>query len=73
MPVAGRFWQFYERANNVVRFFTGPAQIGAGRPEGPDIRPADPDCPLCGKPLSRHQIHRAVDIRTSTRLRCPVD
>ena len=30
-----RFWRFYEKANDVVRTFTGPAQVGIGRPEGP--------------------------------------
>ena len=69
--MAGRFWRFYEKANDVVRTFTGPAQLGAGHPEGPDIRPADPACPICGQPLSLHRIERTADSRTSTRFYCP--
>jgi len=70
-PMAGRFWRFYERANDVVRTFTGPAQLGAGHPEGPDIRRADAACPMCGKPLDQHVIERFADSRTSTRIHCP--
>ena len=66
------FWAFYEKANRVVRTFTGPADIGAGHPEGPDVRPSDPSCPLCGAPMSAHVIERPVGQRESTRLNCPV-
>jgi DNA repair exonuclease SbcCD ATPase subunit len=69
--MAGRMWRFYERANDVVRTFTGPAQLGAGHPEEPDVRRADAACPLCGKPLDQHRIERFQDSRTSTRIHCP--
>lgn len=70
--MSDRFWRWYEKANDIVRTFTGPAQIGAGHPEPPDIRPTDPDCPLCNTPLSRHEIIRAGDGHTPTRLICPL-
>jgi hypothetical protein len=69
--MAGKFWRFYEKANDVVRTFTGPADIGAGHPEGPDIRRADRACPLCGAPMTEHTIERVGDYRTSTRVHCP--
>ncbi len=71
ITVAGNFWRFYEKANRVVRTFTRPAQIGAGHPEGPDIRLADAPCPLCGAPMSLHRVERQVGQRDATRLRCP--
>jgi hypothetical protein len=69
--VAGRFWRFYERANDVVRTFTGPAQIGAGHPEGPDIRSADAPCPICHRPMSLHEVERQEGQREASRLYCP--
>ena len=69
--MAKGFWDFYERANAVVRTFTGPAQIGAGHPEGPDVRRADASCPICGQPMNRHEVLRASDQREPTRLVCP--
>ena len=66
-----RIWRWYEKANDFVRTFTGPAQLGAGYPEPPEVRPSDPNCPICGQPMSRHDIIRAHDSRTSTRLMCP--
>ncbi|MEL4319921.1 hypothetical protein WJX64_12970 [Leifsonia sp. YIM 134122] len=69
--MGSRFWRFYEKANDVVRTFTGPAQVGIGRPEGPDIRPADPSCPLCHHPMSEHRIERSSDQRVPTQLYCP--
>ncbi|MEJ3403975.1 hypothetical protein WDJ51_04460 [Rathayibacter sp. YIM 133350] len=71
--MAGRFWRFYEKANDVVRTFTGPAAVGIGRPEEPEVRPADPDCPLCGKPMSLHRIERHANQRIPTKLHCPTD
>jgi hypothetical protein len=69
--VAGRFWHWYEKANRVVRFFTGPAQIGAGHAEGPDVRTTDHPCPICGAPLSGHHIQRSANQITPTRMICP--
>jgi hypothetical protein len=69
--MSGKMWRAYSKANNVIRFFTGPAQIGAGHPEGPDIRSAEAACPLCGKPMSAHRIERSTDQLTATRMHCP--
>jgi hypothetical protein len=66
-----KFWSFYEKFNNVVRTFTGPAQLGAGHPEGPDVRRADAPCPLCGQPMTLHSVERASDQHTPSRLVCP--
>ncbi|MGA0568387.1 hypothetical protein ACO2Q7_13730 [Rathayibacter sp. KR2-224] len=71
--MAPRFWDFYERFNRVVRTFTGPAQLGAGHPEGPDVRRNDASCPLCGEPMTAHSVLRPADQRTATRLVCPAD
>ena len=43
--MADRFWRFYDKANAIVRTFTGPAQVGIGRPEAPEVRPSDPGLP----------------------------
>jgi hypothetical protein len=48
--VARGFWNLYERFNKAVRTFTGPAQLGAGHPETPDVRRADAPCPICDSP-----------------------
>ena len=71
--MAKGFWSFYQKANAVVRTFTGPAQIGAGHPEGPDVRRADAACPICGKPMTEHTVLRGDgrDQREPTRLVCP--
>jgi len=69
--VAGRFWHWYEQANRVVRFFTGPAQIGAGYVEEPDVRTTDHACPMCGAALSTHTIQRSANQITPTRMICP--
>lgn len=67
------FWDFYERANNVIRTFTGPADIGAGHPEAPEVRSTEAPCPLCGAPMSAHRFERGHDQRQPTRLVCPSD
>jgi hypothetical protein len=69
--VARGNWNWYEKFNNVVRTFTGPAQLGAGHPEGPDIRRTDAACPLCGASMTSHTVLRSSDQRTSSRLVCP--
>lgn len=69
--MAKGFWHFYQRANAVVRSFTGPAEIGAGHPEGPDIRRADAGCPICGHAMTEHSVLRSDDQRAATRLVCP--
>ena len=67
------FWGFYQKANRVVRSFTGPAQIGAGHAEEPEVRRADAACPICGRPMTSHTVLRADDQREPTRLVCPSD
>lgn len=69
--MAGRFWRFYELMNRGIRTFTGPAQVGAGYDEGPEVRPADPQCPMCAKPMSAHEISRNAGQYRPTRVRCP--
>ena len=70
--VQRKFWNWYERFNAVVRTFTCPAQLGAGHPEGPDVRRADTPCPLCGAPMTAHSVLQSDDQRTASRLVCPV-
>jgi hypothetical protein len=69
--VADGFWRFYSKANRVVRTFTGPAQLGAGHPEAPDVRSTETACPICGAPMSAHEVIRNGGQRESTRLYCP--
>ncbi len=59
---------FLNNLNRIVFTFTGPAQVGIGRPEAPYVPPADPSCPLCGQPMSRHRIDRTGE---RTQLHCP--
>lgn len=68
--MSDRFWRIYEKANALVRTFTGPAQLGDGRPE-PELRPAEYTCPLCGELMSAHWIERSGNSTTPTRLHCP--
>ena len=69
--MAGGFWRFYEMFNRGVCTFTGPAQIGAGHDEKPEVRSTDPACPICHARMSAHVVERTADQRTSTRLICP--
>ncbi|ARJ06664.1 hypothetical protein B5808_16610 [Cnuibacter physcomitrellae] len=62
---------FVNRLNRIVFTFTGPAQVGIGRPEAPYVPPADPTCPICGVALAQHEIQRNQDSSTPTRLICP--
>ncbi|WP_022883144.1 hypothetical protein [Gryllotalpicola ginsengisoli] len=72
MTDRSRFWRFYEKANAVVRTFTGPADIGAGHAEEPEVRRPDAACPICGKPMNTHTVVRHPgDIREPSRLLCP--
>ncbi|CAD5991273.1 conserved protein of unknown function [Agreia sp. COWG] len=59
---------FFNNLNRIVYSFTGPAQVGIGRPEAPYEAPADPRCPLCGNPMSQHEIDRTGE---RTQLHCP--
>ena len=69
----GRFGKWYERWNTTLINKMGPSQIGAGRPEGIDDRTIDRGCPLCGKPLSQHQVIRPEGQVRSSTLVCPRD
>ena len=54
------------------RFFypiTGPAQIGAGHPEGPTATVSSALCPMCGVSMGEHTRDQVADGRTL--LHCP--
>ena len=51
--------------------FMGPAQIGAGHEEQPEVRRTDAACPICGAPMDQHEVIRAGDQTRATRLVCP--
>jgi hypothetical protein len=59
---------FVNRLNRIVFTFTGPAQVGIGRPEAPYVPPTDPRCPLCGNLMADHTIDRTGE---RTQLHCP--
>ncbi|GAA1965810.1 hypothetical protein [Agromyces allii] len=59
---------FYNAFNRMIFRFTGPAQVGIGRPEAPYVPPADPRCPLCGGPMAAHDIDRSGE---RTQVHCP--
>jgi hypothetical protein len=69
--MAGRFMDWYARANRSLIRVAGPAQLGAGHPEGPDIRSAGAPCPICGQPMTAHSVSRSEGQRDATRLICP--
>lgn len=60
---------FFNRLNRIAYMFTGPAQVGIGRPEEPYVPPSDPRCPLCGQPMNEHRVDRSGE---RTRVHCPV-
>jgi hypothetical protein len=60
---------FWNRVNQVAYSFAGPAQVGIGRPEAAYEPPADPVCPLCGRPMTEHTVLRTDS--APTRVRCP--
>jgi hypothetical protein len=69
--MAGRFMSWYSRANEKLISVAGPAQLGAGHPEGPDRRSASAPCPICGLPMTEHTVSRPDGQRDATRLICP--
>jgi hypothetical protein len=71
--MAGRFMDWYARANLSLIRVAGPAQLGAGHPEGPDVRSAGAPCPICGQPMTAHTVARPGGQRDATRLICPTD
>ncbi len=62
---------WYARMNEKLVRLAGPAQLGAGHPEGPDRRSAASPCPLCGLPMTEHTVLRPEGQRDATRLICP--
>ena len=60
---------FINNLNRIVYSFTGPAQVGIGRPEDPYVAPTDPHCPLCGRSMALHTIDRSGE---RTQLHCPI-
>jgi hypothetical protein len=61
---------FWNRVNRIVYTFTGPAQVGIGRPESAYVPPSNPTCPVCKHPMSEHDVRRG-DANTRTQLNCP--
>ncbi|WP_382310152.1 hypothetical protein [Herbiconiux sp. UC225_62] len=59
----------FNNINRIVYSYAGPAQVGIGRAEAPYVPPADPRCPLCGRPMALHEIDRSGE---RTQLHCPV-
>jgi hypothetical protein len=59
------------RLNRALFPVFGPAQLGAGRPEQPYAPPADPVCPICGRPMKDHRVERTADQSHATRVYCP--
>lgn len=48
---------FWAALNRLVYQFEGPAQLGDPN-EPAEVRNADPACPICGQPMSRHTVDR---------------
>jgi hypothetical protein len=69
--MAGRFASWYGNWNDKLIRIAGPAQLGAGHPEGPDTRSTAAPCPMCGRPMTEHQVVRPGGQRDATRLVCP--
>ncbi len=63
------FWNLW---NRITYSFSGAAQVGVGRgkKEQPYQPPADPRCPICGRPMAQHRIERGT-ATVPTRVRCP--
>jgi hypothetical protein len=69
--MAGRFAGWYVRWNEKLIRIAGPAQLGAGYAEAPDRRSAGAPCPMCGRPMTEHDVLRPGGQREATRLVCP--
>ena len=69
--MSGSFMRWYTRMNEKLISVAGPAQLGAGHPEGPDLRSAESPCPICGRPMTEHTVLRPEGQRDATRLVCP--
>lgn len=69
--MSGSFMRWYSRMNEKLISVAGPAQLGAGHPEGPDLRSAASPCPICGRPMTEHTVLRPEGQRDATRLVCP--
>jgi len=62
---------FWAAINRFFFQFAGPAQLGAGHPEGPVHSTVAAACPMCGGPMGEHTRDLVADGRTL--LHCPVE
>jgi len=64
---------WWDRLNRALFPYIGPPQLGPG-PNGERVvdETMIARCPLCGEPMSLHEIERTADWSTPTRLYCPV-
>lgn len=69
--MSGSFMRWYSRVNEKLINVAGPAQLGAGHPEGPDLRSAASPCPICARPMTEHTVLRPEGQRDASRLVCP--
>ncbi|MFE4949155.1 hypothetical protein ACFQ9V_03520 [Leifsonia sp. NPDC056665] len=70
--MSGRFAQWYASWNAKLIRVAGPAQLGAGHPEGPDLRSPAAPCPICRHPMTEHSVLRPEGQRDASRLVCPI-
>jgi formamidopyrimidine-DNA glycosylase len=68
--VRARAFRITDRLNRASVSYLGPAQHGNFQPEGTEVKPlTDTPCPICGQPMSRHDLVRSHDARQ--RFYCP--
>jgi len=68
--VRARAFRITDRLNRVSVPYLGPAQLGDFQHEGTEVKPlSDRPCPVCGQPMSRHDLVRTDDARQ--RFYCP--
>ena len=65
-----RAFRISDRLNRASVSYLGPAEHGNFKPEGTEVKPlTDRPCPVCGQPMSRHDLVRTDDARQ--RFYCP--
>ena len=58
-----------DRLNKITKVYLGPAQVGTDRP-ATEVKPlTSSPCPLCGQPMSEHDLVRSESERQ--RFYCP--
>jgi hypothetical protein len=63
--------KWWDRLNRTLFPYIGPPPLGPG-PGGERVAASVvARCPLCGEPMSAHEIERTADWSTPTRLHCP--